>query len=180
MALELIDRLAAWGVPIIAFSGGEPLMRPDILELMARAHEKGIYVALATNGTLITKPKAAEIKQAGAEYLQISLDGADAVTHDHFRGVDGAFERTLDGIRNAVAEKFFVSISTTATQANKGQIPAIIDLGDRLGVNWIMVYNFVPAGRGQGIRDADLSPDEREDLLKVLYEKNSGGIQAGT
>jgi sulfatase maturation enzyme AslB (radical SAM superfamily) len=172
-ALELIDRLAAWGVPIVAFSGGEPLMRPDILELISKAHERGIYVALATNGTLITEQKAADIKEAGAEYLQISLDGADPSTHDHFRGVDGAFDRTMEGIKNAVAEGFFVSISTTATRANKGQIPAIIDLGDGLGVKWIMVYNFVPAGRGIGIRDADLSPAEREELLKELYERNS-------
>ncbi len=171
-ALDLIDRLARMGVAVIAFSGGEPLVRPDILQLIRHARDCGIYVALATNGTLITPEKARQLHEAGAEYVQISIDGADAKTHDEFRGIQGCFERTLVGVRNAVAEGFFVNISTTATKANYEQIPKIIDLCNELGVNWVMAYNFVPTGRAQNITENDLSPQEREDLLHMLFEKN--------
>ena len=173
-AHRVIDKLSDWGVPIIAFSGGEPLVRSDILDLAHHAHEKGIYVAMATNGTLISEHKAKEMAEAGVRYLQISLDGADAATHDSFRGIEGAFDRTVAGIRNAVNEGFFTSISITATRANLAAVPDVIDLGTRMGVNWIMVYNFVPAGRGRDLLDIDLDPAEREELLRLLYRRNNG------
>ena len=84
-AIALIDRLADMNVPIIAFSGGEPLVRPDIMHLASHAKDRGIYVAMATNGTLITPEKAKEMRSHGVEYLQISVDGANASTHDALR-----------------------------------------------------------------------------------------------
>lgn len=170
-ALGLIDNLANMGVPILAFSGGEPLTRPDILQLARRAHDRGMYVAMATNGTLITPTKAREMRDAGVEYLQISIDGADAPSHDALRGVPGSFDRALTGIKNAVAEHFFVNISTTVTKQNYGEVEGIIDLTDELGANWFMAYNFIPAGRGKDMIASDLPPQMREDLLKLLYEK---------
>ncbi len=170
-AKKAIDKLDKAGVPIIAFSGGEPLVRPDILELSRYAADKGIYVALATNGTLITEEKAEEIKKAGIQFVQISLDGADAKTHDEFRGIPGAFDRTVRGIKNCIKEGFFVNISTTMTHYNYKQIPKIIDFCEKLGVDWFMAYNFVPVGRGKNIKQQDLTPDEREELLKMLWEK---------
>ncbi|MEA1994336.1 MAG: radical SAM protein [Euryarchaeota archaeon] len=170
-AKGVIDKLDKAGVPIIAFSGGEPLVRPDILELARYAADKGIYVAMATNGTLITEKKAKEVKGAGIQFIQISLDGKDAETHDSFRGISGAFEKTMEGIKNCVKEGFFVNIATTATHYNYKEIPEIIDLCEKLGVNWFMAYNFVPTERGKLITENDLSPEEREELLKMLYEK---------
>lgn len=171
-ALSLIDQLSKLGVAVLAFSGGEPLVRPDIMQLIHHAREKGIYVAIATNGTLITPEKAKELHDAGVEYIQISVDGADAKTHDELRGISGCFERTIAGVKNAVAEGFFVNISTTATNSNYDQIPKIIDFCNELGVNWVMAYNFVPTGRALNIIDNDLSPQKREDLLNLLLEKN--------
>jgi len=170
-AKNVIDKLAKACVPIIAFSGGEPLVRKDILELARYAHDKGIYVAMATNATLITKEKAKEMKKAGVEFVQISLDGADAKTHDEFRGIKGVFNKTIKGIKNCVNEGFFVNIATTATKYNYKEIPNIIDLCEQLGVNWFMAYNFVPTGRGTFITENDLSPDEREEMLKMLWDK---------
>jgi len=170
-ALGLIDRLAEMGVPILAFSGGEPLTRPDILQLVKRARERGMYVAMATNGTLISPTKAKEMRDAGVEYLQISIDGADASSHDALRGIPGCFDRALDGIKNAVAEQFFVNISTTVTKRNYREVEDIIDLCDELGANWFMAYNFIPAGRGKDMIASDLTPQMREDLLKLLHEK---------
>jgi len=170
-ALVVVDKLAAMGIPVLALSGGEPLVRPDIFDITRRAADNGMYVSIATNGTLVTKEKARQMKAAGVSYLQISVDGADAETHDNFRGIPGAFDRTIRGVKNAVAEGFFVSIATTATKKNLAQIPKIIDLCDSLGVNWFMVYNFVPTGRGKFIVENDLSPQEREDLLVMMYNK---------
>lgn len=170
-ALETIDSLDRLGVTIIAFSGGEPLSRRDIFQLTSYAAEKGIYVALATNGTMITEEMAKKMKENGISYLQISLDGLKE-THDSFRGIKGAFERTVEGIKNAVKHGFFVNISMTVTKLNYHEVPAVIELCEKLGVNWFMHYNFIPTGRGREIFDLDISPEERERLLRMLYERN--------
>ena len=167
-AIDIFDRA---GVAILAFSGGEPLVRPDILELTRYAADKGIYVAMATNGTLITEKKAREMKTAGVEFVQISLDGLNAKTHDAFRGMDGAFDKTVQGIRNCVEEKFFVEVSTTVTKYNYKEIPHIINFSEKLGADWFMAFNFVPTGRGTDIINMDLSPNEREEMLKMLWNE---------
>lgn len=170
-AKRAIDIFAKAGVTILAFSGGEPLVRPDIFELTRYAADKGIYVAMATNATLITPEKAEEIRDAGVQFVQISLDGATAETHDTFRGLQGSYEKTLRGIKNCVDNGLFVEVSTTATKHNYNEIPRIIDLSEKLGANWFMVFNFVPTGRGKYIVENDLSPDEREELLKMLWSR---------
>lgn len=170
-ALGAIDKLDEFGVTILAFSGGEPLIRRDFLKLARYAADKGIYTAVATNGTLITKGKAKEMKEAGIEYVQISLDGATPGTHDLFRGVQGAFHRTLEGIKNAVSMGFFVNVSTTITKLNYREVPKVIELCEKLGVDWFMAYNFIPTGRGIEVVELDLEPEQREELLKMLYER---------
>jgi len=171
-ALETIDNLEKLGVTIIAFSGGEPLVRRDFFELTRHAAEKGIYVAIATNGTLITDEMAKRMKENGISYVQISLDGLRE-THDSFRGIRGAFDKTLEGIRNAVKHGFFVNVSMTVTKLNYHEVPAVIELCEKLGVNWFMHYNFIPTGRGREIVDLDITPEQRERLLEMLYERNS-------
>ncbi|MEM3552671.1 MAG: radical SAM protein [Candidatus Bathyarchaeia archaeon] len=170
-ALKAIDELDKFGITILAFSGGEPLIRKDFLKLAKYAADKGIYVAVATNATLITREKAKEMKEAGIEYVQISLDGATPETHDSFRGAPGTFNRTIEGIKNVVAEDFFVNVSTTVTKLNYREVPKILDLCEKLGVDWFMAYNFIPTGRGVNIAELDLTPEEREELLKMLYER---------
>lgn len=170
-----IDKLDRASVPIIAFSGGEPLVRKDIFELTNYARNKGIYVAIATNGTLITKEKAKKMKESGVSFTQISLDGASPNVHDSFRGINGVYDKTIQGIKNCVREGFFVNIATTATKYNYNEIPMIIDLCDSLNVNWFMLYNFVPTGRGQYINENDLNPTEREKLLELLWQKLKKG-----
>ena len=145
--MKIIDKLDRASVPAIAFSGGEPLIKNDFFEITKYAHDRGIYVAVATNGTLITKDKAKEMNKAGIEFVQISLDGASPDTHDSFRGINGIFNKTLEGIKNCVNEDFFVNIATTMTKYNYEEVPLIIDLCKKLGVNWFMAYKFVPTGR---------------------------------
>lgn len=177
-----IDQLDRASVPIIAFSGGEPLVRKDILELTNYAYKKGMYVSVATNATMITKKKAREMKESGVRFTQISLDGASADTHDKFRGIKGVYEKTIMGIKQCVDEGFFVNIATTATQYNYKEIPKIIDLCEELNVDWFMIYNFVPTGRGAFIAENDLNPFEREELLSTLWQKlkNGGAVNVLT
>lgn len=181
-AKRLVEELADAGVVIIAFSGGEPLMRKDFFEVAEHARKNGIYVALATNGTLITPEVAAMIQGAGIEYVEISVDGRDAESHDAIRGIPGAFDRTIEGIRNAVAAGFYTCMATTVTRANYHQVPDIYGLASDLGVNRFMCFNFIPTGRGLGMTDQDISPEERRDLIRYLMARTreGGGPEALT
>ncbi|MFQ6086638.1 MAG: radical SAM protein [Candidatus Bathyarchaeia archaeon] len=171
-ALKGIDVLADAGVLILAFSGGEPTIRPDILRLIRRSTDRGMFTAVATNAIVFaSRRKVKEFKKAGLQFAQISLDGLNPETHDKFRGVPGAFEKTVQGIKNCVAEDLFVEIAATATRFNYKEIPAMIEFAEKLGVNWFMLYNFVPTGRGVDIIESDLTPDEREGILKVCWNK---------
>jgi len=170
-AIAAVEKLADAGVLIIAFSGGEPLMRHDFFDTLKAVHDHGIYTAIATNGTLITREVAKRIKDSGAGYVQISLDGAKPETHDGFRGVSGAFEKTIKGIKNCVEQEIFVEVSTTGTKYSKEEIPEIIELCEQINVPWWMLYNFVPSGRGRFIAENDLTPEEREEILRQLYQR---------
>ncbi|MFW9982190.1 MAG: radical SAM protein [Candidatus Thorarchaeota archaeon] len=173
-ALECVDRLADAGIVFLAFSGGEPTVRPDILRLIRRATARGIYVAVATNGISFSNPEQVRrFKNAGMKFVQISVDGANAETHDAFRGVPGAFEKTIDGIRNCVSEGLFVEISTTVTRHNISEFPDVVKLCEDLKARWLMLYNLVPIGRGVELIDLDLTPHEREYLLEELWKKAS-------
>jgi len=172
-ALECIDKLADAGVVFLAFSGGEPTLRPDILRLIKRATEKGMYVAMATNGKVFSRlERVKEFKRVGLRFVQNSLDGANSETHDSFRGVSGAFEKGILGIKNSVAEGLFVEVAMTATHHNLAELRDTIILSRNLRVKWFMVYNFVPTGRGLDILDSDLTPDEREGMLQKILKMN--------
>jgi radical SAM protein with 4Fe4S-binding SPASM domain len=178
-ALKGIDILADAGVLILAFSGGEPTIRRDILNLIQRSTDRGMFTAVATNAIVFaSRKKVKEFKEAGLQFAQISLDGLYPETHDKFRGALGAFKKTVQGIKNCVAEDLFVEIATTATRFNYEEIPGMIEFAEKLGVNWFMLYNFVPTGRGVDIIESDLTPDEREDILKVCWNRmKTAGIE---
>jgi len=178
-ALKGIDILADAGVLILAFSGGEPTIRPDILKLIKYSTDRGMFVAVATNAVAFaSRKKVQEYKKAGLKFTQISLDGLNPETHDKFRGVPGTFKKTVQGIKNCVAEGLFTEIAATATRFNYEEIPRMIDFAGKLGVKWFMLYNFVPTGRGVDIMGSDLTPEERESILRVCWNKMrvGGGI----
>jgi radical SAM protein with 4Fe4S-binding SPASM domain len=171
-ALALVDDLSQAGVAILAFSGGEPLMRGDFFEIAEHAMDKGIYVSLASNGTLITPDVAAQLHDIGIEYVEISLDGKDAEKHDSLRGVDGAFEKSTAGIRNCVAAGIYTCVATTITQENHRDLPEIYSLARKLGAGRFMNFNFIPTGRGLELMDKDLTPGQREEVLRFLLKMN--------
>jgi radical SAM protein with 4Fe4S-binding SPASM domain len=174
-AKRVIEELANAGVTVIAFSGGEPLMRKDFYEVALYAHENGIYVSLATNGTLITPEVAKNLVASGVDYTEISIDGKDAASHDSFRGIPGAFDRSVEGIRNCVEAGLYTCIATTVTQENYSQIPHIYHLAGELGVKRMLCFNFIPTGRGKDLVTTDLTPGQRESMLKFILEKDLNG-----
>ncbi len=177
-AIRGIDVLADSGVLILAFSGGEPTIRHDILKLVKHASDRGMFTAVATNAvTFARRSRVQEFKKAGLEFAQISLDGINPETHDSFQRAPGSFNKTVQGIKNCVAEDLFVELATTGTRYNIAEVPRLIEFAAQLRVNWFMLYNFIPTGRGADIAEADLSPDEREEVLKLCWNRMKlGGV----
>lgn len=167
---KLIGDLAEFGVPVLLFSGGEPLLREDIFELASLAREQGIRPVLSTNGILITKEVAKEICNVGFEEVGISVDGIGA-TNDHFRGKKGAYQAALEGIRNCIALEMRVSLRLTITAYNYREIPAIFDLVEREGIARVCFYHLVYAGRASNLRNDDLSHSETRALLDLICER---------
>lgn len=169
-AIGVVKELADADVSSIAFSGGEPLMRKDFFDVASYAKELGMYITVATNGTLITKDMAKQLSRA-VHYVEVSLDGIDPRTHDEFRGVPGSWQRTVSAIKYLIEEGVQVGVATTATKQNISEIPSLIDFIEKLGVDYFICFNFIPAGRGTEIVEKDPSPEEREELLKYLYKR---------
>ncbi|OAT85519.1 putative heme d1 biosynthesis radical SAM protein NirJ1 [Desulfotomaculum copahuensis] len=169
-ARRFIDSLAGFKVPVILFSGGEPLMREDFFPLAARARERGIRVTVSTNGTLITPETAHRLKEIGAGYVGVSLDGMEAV-NDRFRGRPGAFRDALAGIRNCLAAGQRVGLRFTINRHNLAELPAIFDLIERENIPRACFYHLVYSGRGSGMRDEDISPAETRAALDLIMER---------
>jgi 12,18-didecarboxysiroheme deacetylase len=169
-ALRVIDDLAAFGVPVLLFSGGEPFVRPDILTLARHATSKGLRVVFSTNGTLIDEKLAAQIKEIGVSYVGISLDGLEEV-HDRFRNRKGAFQLTLKGIRNCQAAGIKVGLRVTMTQDNIKDIPAIFDLMESERIPRLCLYHLVYCGRGAELAAHDLPADVRRATVDLIIDR---------
>ncbi len=170
--LDLIDDLAAMRVPLLLFSGGEPLVREDFWELAGHAKERGLTTALSTNGTLITPAVARRLRDVGVEYAGVSLDGATAETHDGMRNVPGSFDKAVSALDNCRSAGLKCGVRVTATRENRTEIPALIDLSLNVGAERFCVYWLVPSGRGgEGYGALQLGPCEIAGLLDLLIER---------
>lgn len=150
-AKEVLDDLADFKVPAVLFSGGEPLVRPDLFELAAYARSKGLHVVLSTNGTLIDRETAQKLKDLEFAYVGISLDSAIPSVHDEFRGVQGAYERTMRGFRHCTEVGQKVGLRLTLTRHTAQNLDKIFDLIEREGIDRACFYHLCPAGRGKDI-----------------------------
>jgi radical SAM protein with 4Fe4S-binding SPASM domain len=173
-----IQQLADFGVPVLLFSGGEPLMRRDFLELSRFATEKGIGVVVSTNGTLITPETAREMKGIGFREVGISLDGIGA-QNDKFRGKTGAYEAALQGIRNCIAEGQRVSLRMTITRANHHEVSAILDLVERENIDRVCFYHLAYAGRGNDLRGIDLNHQETRKVVDLICDRTLDFYERG-
>ena len=178
-ALDIIDQIAAFSNPILVLSGGEPLYRSDIFQLATYAKDKGLRVALATNGTLVTKEVARMIADSGVKRVSISLDGADALTHDTFRGIPGAFDAALHGFRNLKEVGMSVQINTTVARHNAHQLPQVLELAKTVGADALHTFLLVPVGCGVDIAAEQMvPPEEYERMLNWFYDQSlEGGIE---
>ncbi len=168
--IRLIDDLAGFGVPVILFSGGEPMVRKDLPELAAYAVQKGIRAVISTNGTLITAEKAKILKDIGLSYVGVSLDGMEEI-HDKFRGVNGAFSKAMEGIRNCQEAGIKVGLRFTINKFNVAEIPAVFDLLEAKEIPRICFYHLVYAGRGSELVKDDLSHEETRKAVDVIVER---------
>ena len=168
--LALIDQLAEFKVPVILFSGGEPLLRPDFFELANYAASKGIRPTISTNGTCITPEVAEKLKAMGVGYVGISLDGNEE-THDKFRGKEGAYKLAIRGIRNCVATGQKVGLRFTITKDNYRDLNSIFDLIESENIDRACFYHLVYSGRGSGIVDHDLSHEESRQVMDLIIDR---------
>src|SRR5664279_6374074 len=168
---KLLKEIADFSKPVVVLSGGEPLLRQDIFELAEYGTSLGLRVALATNGTLVTKDVAEKIKHAGIKRVSISLDGSDAATHDSFRGIPGAFDAAVYGMKNMQELGISVQINTTIAKHNAHQLPEVLDLARRLGADALHTFLLVPVGCGVDIAAEQMvAPEEYERMLNWFYD----------
>lgn len=169
-AKKFIDDLAAFNVPVILFSGGEPLLRPDFFELADYARSKNIRCTLSTNGTLINPEVAARIKDIGISYVGISLDGIGD-NNDRFRGRKGAFNAALSGIRACRSIGQRVGLRFTINRHNFDQMPAIFNLIEDEDIPRVCFYHLVYSGRGSKMLDEDLSHSQTRQAMELIIER---------
>jgi len=175
-AAQLVRSLADLGRPILVFSGGEPLMRPDLLDLARLAREVGVPAALATNGTIMTDDLAAAIVDSGIRRVSISFDGPDAPVHDRFRAIDGAFAASVHGWQLLRSRGMSMQMNTTVGRHNFRLLDEMYRLALDLGADALHVFMLVPVGCGMTLSpDAMLSPDEYEAALNWVYDRSLEG-----
>lgn len=176
-AKAVLDDLAEFKVPAVLFSGGEPLVRPDLFELATHARSRGLHVVASTNGTLIDRTTAQRFKELEFAYIGISLDSAMPAVHDEFRGVQGAFERTMRGFRHCVEVGQKVGLRLTLTRHTAQNLDALFDLIEREGIDRACFYHLCPAGRGKDL--LALTADQSRQAVDTIITRTNDLLQRG-
>jgi len=177
-AKSMIDDLADFKVPVLLFSGGEPLLRADLFDLGRYAVKRGIRTVISTNGTLIDEQAACHIKEAGFSYVGISLDGMEKA-NDYFRGMEGAFQAALRGIRNCTEAGVKVGLRLTLNQHNFRDLSDILDLLEQERIRRACFYHLVPAGRGRDLQADDLTLEETRQAADMLFDRTEDFCRRG-
>ncbi len=174
----VLDDLAKFGVPSVLFSGGEPLMRPDLFELIQYATDLGLRAVISTNGTLITPEAAQKINKTGVSYVGISLDGIGEI-NDKFRGVEGAFERAVAGIKNCQDKDVRIGLRLTLTKRNVQDLERLFDFFESKNIERACFYHLVPSGRGGKISSEDLTHEQTRNAIDLILAKTKQYKEAG-
>ncbi len=178
-ALDLLRDLKDFGTPVVLFCGGEPLLRPDLFELVDRAVAHGMRAVISTNGTLITRDLAWRLKDLGLSYVGISLDGAAPAVHDRFRGESGSFAAAMAGVRHCREMGLKVGLRFTVSRLNYREIPAIFDLVEEYQLPRICFYHLVYAGRGTKLVAEALSHSQTRELLDLICARTRQIFESG-
>jgi radical SAM protein with 4Fe4S-binding SPASM domain len=167
---KLLADVLEVNAPVVLFSGGEPLLRDDLFELLAEAKRLKLRTVISTNGTLIDESTAAKLKDANLAYAGISLDGAEPF-HDKFRQSQGAFKATLKGIENCQKAGLRTGLRFTITKSNASQVSTIFDIAHETGIRRLCFYHLVRSGRGAGIGTEVLEPAQTRDVVDTIRQK---------
>jgi radical SAM protein with 4Fe4S-binding SPASM domain len=167
--LDLVDQMAHEYVPFLAIAGGEPLVARDIWQVLEHCRRRGVHTTVATNGTLLTRDVCRRLADCGVKYVEVSLDSIDPEQHDRFRGLRGAWKRSVEGMRNAAATPGLrCGLACCVTRQNYDQVEDLIRLAKDLGCTTFVHFNFIPVGRGRAMAETDIDPDQREALMRLL------------
>ncbi len=169
-SIGLVDELAELKVPILIFTGGEPLLSRNFYALAFHAREIGLKTVISTNGTLITSDVARLLAEAKIRYVGVSLDSAAAHNHDAFRGVAGAHARALQGLKNARDAGLKTGLRITLTRDNWQDVPALLSLALQENIPRFCLYHLVPTGRGAEMADRDVTSEQRRSVIRLLAE----------
>ena len=172
-AMKMIDEIAKAGFKIMIFSGGEPLLRPDIFDLVAHAASRGLRPVFGSNGTLITDEVARRLKECGTAAMGISVDSLDPKKHDKFRGLKNAYDLTMAGIEACTRAGLPFQLHTTVVDWNRDEVCAITDFAQRIGAIAHYIFFLIPVGRGVYIQETSLEVLENEALLKEIMLKSA-------
>jgi len=172
---QLIDELASFGSLLVILTGGEPLLRKDIFQIIEYGHKQGLKLVMAPNGTLLNEENVKKIIASGIKRISVSLDGPDEASHDQLRQVPGAFKRAQEGIERAKSLGLEFQINSTISQRNIKQLPEIMKLAKDLGAKAHHIFLLVPTGRAKEMVNEELSSQEYEEALKLFSQekKNS-------
>ncbi len=168
--VRLIDDLADLKVPVVIFTGGEPLMSRNFYAYAFHAREAGLKAVISTNGTMITPEVAKLLAEARIRYVGVSIDSASPEKHDRFRGIKGAHARALQGLKNARDAGLKTGLRITLTRDNWQDVPALLNLALEEDIPRFCLYHLVPTGRGAGIADRDVTPEQRRSVIRLLAE----------
>ncbi len=174
-ALRVIKSLAGFSRPLLILSGGDPLLREDLFDLIREARNAGLKVVMAPTGVNLNPEIVQKIKRAGVERLSISLDGASDRSHDSFRGKPGVFNLVMKGVDLLREAGLSFQVNTTVTSANLAEVPEIYELARKIGAQAFHIFLLVPVGRGENLRDWEISPQEYEKTLLWIAEKEREG-----
>ncbi len=169
-AKKLLLQLTEVNCPVVLFSGGEPLLREDLFELLVEAKRVGLRTVISTNGTLIDSAVADRLAQAGVSYAGVSIDG-DEKFHDQFRASKGSFKAALTGIENCQKTGIKTGLRFTITKSNAGQIPFVFELAASTGARRICFYHLIRTGRAKKLNGQTLTPQQTRQAVDAIIEK---------
>ncbi|MBA4389641.1 MAG: radical SAM/SPASM domain-containing protein [Syntrophus sp. (in: bacteria)] len=165
----IIDEILAFSSPTVILTGGEPLLREDIFDIIEYGNAKGLRLVIAVNGTLLDHARALKLKEGGIKRVSMSIDGKDSVTHDAFRGVEGSFDAVMNGAKILSETGLPFQINTTVTRLNADDLESVYELSKSIGAVAWHIFLLVPVGRGEGLKGEELSAKMYENVLEWLY-----------
>jgi len=169
--LDVVDQMGEMYVAMLAVAGGEPTLSPHLIPVLKRCQHHGIHTSIATNGTTMTPKMAADLAETGLKYVEISLDSVDPKKHDAFRGQPGMWQRAVAGMKNVVAQEGIrLGVAMCIHQGNVDEFEDMLKFALDIGASCFAHFNFIPVGRGLEMVEGDITPKQREHILRTLND----------